>query len=169
MNTTEISYSVLRREKKLMLVKRSEVEERTIIEIGKFTILWNCFENYYCHNNCSLSKIRTVSSRITINSEQQKAFVEVIKKRRGILVQNINEYVEIGLHPGNARPSQESDKQLMKSFIEQNGDDLECGCLLIIYRLRNNLMHGLKSPEELNGQIELFQVINDILEHIQEQ
>ncbi len=56
--------------------------------------------------------------------------------------------------------------QVMKQFLEQKGDDLLYGCLLVIYRIRNNLMHGIKLLEELDGQIELFRAANDVLENI---
>ena len=51
--------------------------------------------------------------------------------------------------------------------MEQKGTDLNSGCLLVIYRIRNNLMHGLKMVEELNGQFELFQAVNGVLESIE--
>ena len=52
--------------------------------------------------------------------------------------------------------------------MEQKGDNLNSGCLLAIYRIRNNLMHGLKMVEQLNDQFELFQAVNDVLESIKE-
>ena len=48
--------------------------------------------------------------------------------------------------------------------MEQKEEDLGCGCLLVIYRIRNNLMHGLKCIEQLNDQIKLFEAVNDVLE-----
>ena len=50
--------------------------------------------------------------------------------------------------------------------MEQEEDDLRCGCLLVIYRIRNNLMHGLKCIEQLNDQLELFQTVNGVLESL---
>lgn len=52
--------------------------------------------------------------------------------------------------------------------MDQTGDDLNCGCLLVIYRIRNNLMHGLKMVEELNNQLKLFKAVNGVLESIRE-
>lgn len=56
----------------------------------------------------------------------------------------------------------------MQNFMDQTGDDLNCGCLLVIYRIRNNLMHGLKMVEELNNQLKLFKAVNGVLESIRE-
>ena len=41
-----------------------------------------------------------------------------------------------------------------------------CGCLLVIRRIRNNMMHGLKAVSELDKQIELFRSANEVLESI---
>ena len=51
--------------------------------------------------------------------------------------------------------------------MKQDSEDLRCGCLLVIHRLRNNLMHGLKLIEELNEQLTLFQAANEVLESIE--
>ena len=58
--------------------------------------------------------------------------------------------------------------KMMQMFLLQigNDDELVCGCLLIIHRIRNNMMHGLKVIKELNDQIELFRSANEVLESI---
>lgn len=56
----------------------------------------------------------------------------------------------------------------MRQFIEQSGDELARGCLLVLHRIRNNLMHGMKLLEELDGQIELFQAATAVLESVGE-
>lgn len=40
------------------------------------------------------------------------------------------------------------------------------GCLLVLHRIRNNLMHGMKLLEGLDGQIELFRAATAVLESI---
>ena len=50
--------------------------------------------------------------------------------------------------------------------MKQEGDDLRQGCLLVIFRIRNNLMHGLKCIEQLNDQLELFKAVNGVLESL---
>ena len=90
----------------------------------------------------------------------------MLNERRSWFGQTISEYVETGLYPGNAHQSQEEDRLLMEKFMEQKEDDLRCGCLLVIYRIRNNLMHGLKCIEQLNDQLELFKAVNGVLESL---
>lgn len=90
----------------------------------------------------------------------------MLNERRNCFGHLITDYVNIGLHPSNAHQAKREDSILMQEFLKQESEDSRCGCLLVIYRIRNNLMHGLKDIEELNGQLELFQAVNDVLESI---
>ena len=152
-----------------MLIKKNELDDGLVIEIGKFAILWNCFERFQCHNHCSPAAIKRTAPNLHIDAEKQAALARVLNERRSWFGQIISDYVATGLHPGNANGSSLSDIALMESFLAQNGEDLNSGCLLVIYRIRNNLMHGLKMVEQLNDQFDLFQAVNGVLESIEEQ
>ena len=149
-----------------MEIKGEKVNDELVMEIGKFTILWNCFERFQCNNFCTAKKIKEVYSWVSIDKDKQVKLAKVLNQRRDWFGQVIPEYVETGLYPGNAHQSQEEDRLLMEKFMEQKEDDLRCGCLLVIYRIRNNLMHGLKCIEQLNNQLELFQAVNGVLESL---
>lgn len=149
-----------------MLIKGSKLRKETVLEIGKFSILWNCFERDWCENNCSPEKIKGVAETIPVSMETQASLAEILNRRRGWFGQLEMDYIRDSLHPGNARASTEENMQIMRHFLEQEGNDLIRGCLLVLYRIRNNLMHGLKLIEELDGQIELFQAANSVLESI---
>ena len=150
-----------------MEIKGEKLNDELVIEIGRFAILWNCFERFQCDNACNPKKIKTVASLISIDKNKQADLAAVLNKRCSWFGQVISEYVETGLYPGNARQNQETDKRLMEKFMEQSDEDLRCGCLLVIYRIRNNLMHGLKCIEQLNEQLELFQAVNGVLESVE--
>lgn len=152
---------------KPMIVKENQLNDLLVMEIGKFSILWNCFERFQCDNSCNPGKIKTVASLISIDKEKQGVLAAVLNKRRTWFGQVIPEYVETGLYPGNARQNQAEDRLLMEKFMEQSDKDQRCGCLLVIYRIRNNLMHGLKCIEQLNDQLELFQAVNGVLESVE--
>ena len=149
-----------------MEIKGEKLNDELVMEIGKFSILWNCFERFQCDNLCNPKRIKKVYSLLSIDKEEQAKLVKVLNKRRSWFGQVIPEYVETGLYPGNARQNQEEDRLLMEKFMEQKEADLRCGCLLVIYRIRNNLMHGLKCIEQLNDQLELFQAVNGVLESL---
>lgn len=53
-----------------MLIKGYSLQEETVFEIGKFTILWNWFECSWCHNNCNPRKIKQIATRIHIDEEK---------------------------------------------------------------------------------------------------
>ena len=150
-----------------MKIKDFELDDRLVVEVGKFAILWNCFERFRCNNSCNPVKIKSIAPSIQIASDKQTELARVLNERRGWFGQIISDYVATGLHPSNAHESTEEDKALMREFMEQAGTNLNCGCLLVIYRIRNNLMHGMKRAEELNGQFELFQAVNGVLESIE--
>jgi len=54
-------------------------------------------------------------------------------------------------------------KKQIVDFINSDGRDSLSGGLHAIYRIRNNLFHGLKSWTDLDSQIELFMGLNDFL------
>lgn len=149
-----------------MRIKEFELQDTTVLEIGRFAILWNQFEHDWCNNNCTPSKIKEIANTTQMDIEKQRALSEVLNRRRMWFDQLEVDYVRDSLHPGNARASAEEDMKLMQDFLKQTGDSLESGCLLAIYRIRNNLMHGLKMLEELDGQIELFRAANAVLESV---
>ena len=142
------------------------LKNELVIEIGRFAILWNCFERFQCNNNCSPKEIKKIAPFLKVDVKYQARLAEVLNQRRSWFGQVISEYVETGLYPDNAKQSTEEDKYLMEKFMEQGDDDLRAGCLLVIYRIRNNLMHGLKCIEQLNDQLELFKAVNAVLESI---
>lgn len=149
-----------------MRIKGFDLQEETILEVGKFAILWNWFERTCCDNNCNSAKIKEIAKHIFIAPDAQACFAGILNKRRHWFGQREIDYVQESLHPGNARVSNESDMCVMRQYLEQTGDESTCGCLLILQRIRNNLMHGMKIPEELDSQIELFRAANAVLESI---
>lgn len=150
-----------------MRVKGENLNDKLVVEIGKFAILWNCFERFHCNNACNPARIKEVAPRLSIDKKMQSKLAKVLNQRRAWFGQVIPEYVETGLYPGNARQNQAEDRLLMEKFMEQSEENLCSGCLLVIYRIRNNLMHGLKCIEQLNDQLELFQAVNGVLESIE--
>lgn len=107
-----------------MLIKGYSLQEETVFEIGKFTILWNWFECSWCHNNCNPRKIKQIATRIHIDEEKQAHLAEVLNERRNWFGQLEAEYVRDSLHPDNARASKEEDMDVMRQFITQSEGEL---------------------------------------------
>ena len=151
-----------------MKIRNYNLDDELIIKIGRFSVLWNCFERFQCNNSCNPNSIKAICAKISIEKDKEVALATVLNKRRSFYNMIISEYVQQGLSPTGARQPQEDDKRFMEEFLKQSGDDLTCGCLLTIYRIRNNLMHGLKQIEDLNTQLDLFLAVNEVLESVKE-
>ena len=65
-----------------MLIKGCNLNEETVLEIGKFSILWNCFEHDWYRNNCNPTKIRNITKTISVSAEAQARLANVLNERR---------------------------------------------------------------------------------------
>ena len=103
-----------------------------------------------------------------IDSKKQKELADVFEVRKYMFMQVTEEYVDTGLYPDNARRTRTDaeERKVMKDFIDQKEGDTTLGCLMTIYRIRCNMMHGLKIVEQLDDQYELFKAVNGVLESI---
>lgn len=152
-----------------MKIKGHELNDELVVEIGRFSVLWNCFERFQCDNFCSPSKIKNISSNINIDKDKECLFAKDLNNRRNFFNMIIADYVQEGLYPEGARQANtEEDKRLINDFLNNPEGNSTAGCLLAIYRIRNNLMHGLKQIEDLNNQLDLFKSVNEVLESIKE-
>lgn len=147
-----------------MLIKGYNLSDDLIVEIGKFAVLWNLFESEYCNYNCNHSKIKRICGYIVVSEDKQHNFAQVLNGRRLIYGQTYAEYIQNGLYSENRAPNSDEKVQIEK-FLNQESDSL-CGCLDCVFRIRNNMMHGLKNVEMLNDQIEIFKAANGVLEAI---
>lgn len=50
-----------------MKIKGENLDYNLVVEIGKFAILWNCFERFQCNNFCNPKKIKEVYSLVSID------------------------------------------------------------------------------------------------------
>jgi len=164
--------------------KDIDFKQETVFQIGKFSILWSMFEKYKCHNHCKISKLLVM--RFNMKRETLENAATVLKDRVPLCWETYRE--EDLKHEPNAGvsllqrkdieaafyPSEESKlgdwekhSKMITDFIESNGcEQFFVGALLAIQRIRNNLFHGLKDPEDLDKQVNLFTAINKILEEI---
>ena len=149
-----------------MKVREYDLKNQTVLEIGKFAILWNWFENEYCDNNCNFNTLKSAAPVVGMNTQKQKELADAFNERKLRLQLSTEEYVDLALFPPKARRSKQTEQEerkTMEEFIDQRGLDTEIGCLMSIYRIRCNMMHGLKFINELDDQIKLFEAANGVL------
>lgn len=147
-----------------MEIKGCEFEDNVVTEIGKFTILWADFENNYdiC-NDCNSNKIWRLADCYSVDIEILKEFSNCLQKRAN---GDLQQYLE-SLFPQNSNSVSLADKKTIFDFINFRGENLFVGAMLTIYRIRNNLLHGLKREiVNLIGQVALFESMNKVLENI---
>lgn len=150
-----------------MRIKDFELNDETVMELGKFAVLWNLFEKEFCDQNCNPKELREVATKIIIDEEIMQSFAVAINARCIWFEMMISEYARKSLHPENAKMSSEEEIEYMEKFLRWEKDNRVLGCLLIMNRIRNNLMHGLKIAEQLDDQIELFKAVNMVLLNIE--
>ena len=148
----------------MMVVVNGHIfEQDTVIEIGKFAILWNLFENNKCGNDCQPSTLIEIGNRQDI-SEAFRLFASALKNRAELFNMDNSGYVQNHLSMGRGLTSEQ--KELVVSFMNSEGMNNAAGGLLAMYRIRNNMFHGLKEWSDLDSQIELFASMNKVLEEI---
>ena len=137
-----------------------ELNIETVLEIGKFTILWNIFEKEKCRNNCNGDELAKLICRKSTNQNWQNLAIALVR-RRDLYRENTISYINDGLSLG--RGLKEIEKICIKDFINSNGQTSLIGGLIAIHRIRNNMFHGLKIWTDLDNQIELFKSLNEFL------
>ena len=149
-----------------MIIKNMEFNDDVVSETGRFAILWNFFENNYFDNTCGDKKIVQKSKKLVADAEKLASFQQVLHERQNLQEKSVERYIADGLFPKNAQHKKPELDVFMKEFMKQEKELSLAGCLLIIYRIRNNLMHGLKDIRDLNEQLVLFRAASDVLESI---
>ena len=147
-----------------MLIKGYNLNNELIVEIGKFSILWNLFEANYFGYKCTPKSIMEKYDCIPVSSEKQQPLAKALNDRREDLRQRYHEFIENGLYSDDRSPRRDEIRYI-EAFLKQEGDTI-CGCLLCVSRIRNNMMHGLKDVEKLNDQLEIFKAANGVLESL---
>ena len=117
-----------------MKIRDFELKDQTVLEIGKFAILWNWFEKEFCHNECNYKELKKVAPYVKIDFQSQKDLAEVFEQRRFLFEQMIEEYVRTALYPDNAkRPKTEpEERKAMEGFLAQKEEYIVLGCLMSI-------------------------------------
>lgn len=144
-------------------INNQNFKEETVLEIGKFAVLWNIFENEKCQNDCDNSHLIELANGYEA-SKDWKNFAAELQERAKLNDTDSNNYVDNELFIGRGRREKLEIKNRVKEFINSNGSQNLAGGLVAIYRIRNNMFHGLKDRSSLDNQIDLFKAINTVLE-----
>lgn len=147
----------------MVIINGHNFKRNTVIEIGKFVILWNLFENNNCRNDCQPEILVEIGNGQE-TSEAFQLFARALKNRAELFDVDDFEYVRNHLAMGRGLTPQQ--RKLVFAFMNSGGMGSVAGGLLAFYRIRNNMFHGLKEWSDLDNQIELFLSMNKVLEEI---
>lgn len=147
----------------MIKIKNKDFKKETVLEVGKFAILWNIFENKKCDKKCTIEKLRKIAE-IYETSIKWEDLALALQKRADSQGVNISKYVKEHLSLGNGL--NEKAKEDVIQFIKSGGRESLSGGLIAIYRIRNNIFHGLKDWCELDEQGDFFKSLNTFLEQI---
>lgn len=137
-----------------------DVKSNVVLEIGKFTMLWNLFELRFFGRNFRFEDI----GKINLYQKLSMDYLVIIKE--AIFLKNKSNNIDDIIERFSIRDNEK------KYIIENNlvaSDEPEKIIMLIIlliYRIRNNMFHGLKDIYSIEEQEELFKVASDFLERI---
>ena len=131
--------------------------------IRNFSLLWNLFEGLICNNYATVNAMENAVLNL------QKRDKLEIDDYSNFLKYFANRYVENGEtnHYFARLNFRHNDKrELVEPVLkgdETAPEKVLLSLLIIIYRYRNNLFHGIKSIYDLPNQIENFRNANQLL------
>lgn len=149
-------------------INLTKVSSETLMELGKFSLLWAQFELVYFDNDCTSNKLRYLNNVSKFNTIYDKLLTPMQQ-----LVSELLDYLEetketITLNDFHKRLYSQEYKGYFTeadNVIKNDTQGLELilGVLQIIFRLRSNLFHGLKDCYAINKQVDLFKKVNAVL------
>lgn len=135
------------------------MNDPALAAIKDFSLIWNVFEDRVCENNFSIA---TVEQRIAERDFNAASFADHLQyfKNRYINEGETNERFELLYFRPNDR--REFVRQVLLGELTGVRDIL-LAIVIIVYRFRNNLFHGLKDIQEIDQQHSNFETANSFL------
>ena len=123
--------------------------------VSSFTTMWNLFESALCENRASVAAFERVVNRCqpdTIPGDVAQSLKDCITfwRFRYRTPHGFGDrFLSLNFRNGDRRDFVES---VLSADLAPPEDEM-LALMIIVYRLRNNLFHGLKSFEMLNEQV----------------
>lgn len=138
--------------------------------VSNFTLMWNMFEGVFCPDGANIHAFERVAERTIEHCRRTESNLDVkpllrfweFRYRRG---SGFNERFD-GLNFRRADRREHVEAVLRGEASEPAAELI--ALLIIIYRLRNNLFHGLKTIAMLNDQVENLNTASRALAYVME-
>jgi hypothetical protein len=124
----------------------------TIDVISNFTLMWNLFEGVICDNHANIRAFEKIAESIAQRASLSAEIEDGVRfwSARYFTSAGFNDLFQ-GLH-FSPRDCREQVEAVLRSEKNDSRSQL-LAVMIIIYRLRNNLFHGLKTIDTLNDQV----------------
>lgn len=123
----------------------------TLQAVAGFALLWNLFDGLVCRNQANVGTFRRITQNLASSPKLEKLVDESVSFYRFRYVADQEmKLIFNGLH-FRANDKRELVEAVLKGEVDKLGDKM-LALLIIAYRIRNNLFHGLKSVHIWNGQ-----------------
>jgi hypothetical protein len=135
------------------------LDEPSLAEIKDFSLIWNVFEDRVCNNNFSIAEVQQRITERDFNADDFKDHLQYFQNRY-ISDGGTNDRFEF-LH---FRPNDR--KEFVRQVLLGELTDIKeilLAIVIIVYRFRNNLFHGLKDIQVIDQQQTNFQTANSFL------
>lgn len=134
--------------------------------IYDFSLLWSIFEGSKLSCNCNVRKLRQFVSQVKqrgcLGNFNIDEYVQYLQSRYYVDGSFTHHYEQLHVdRSGN--PSEVLD---MLCNDRCSKEKQLIGCLVVIFRLRNNLFHGEKWQYQIQGQLNNFQYANEFLRNL---
>lgn len=148
-------------ENKWSYQKLDEVDPESKNAIMYFTLLWGLFEAKFCNESAGAKSIYDECKKIEIflNKSDFEEYLDYFQKRYISKGTVNNKFKSLKFRANNKQP-------LIEKVLKSETDsvvDIVSAMLIIVYRLRNNLFHGLKWQYDIQGQYSNFDMSNQLL------
>jgi hypothetical protein len=141
----------------------AQLSKKEITAINNFCFLWSLFETRCLNGNGNISTIASAANRISKKIEvRSQEFDNALNyfKRRYVFDGSMTSKFEGLRFRGNDKRSDV--EQVLLGNDTAKKSELQA-ILIIIYRLRNNLFHGMKWADAFADQLSNFQTANKVL------
>lgn len=132
-------------------------------EFWNFLILWNLFECRLFGTSFSISKACDLN--LSPVDEVLKATLHYFQNRYIENGSTNSKFDKLEFRKGKNEKDIDKKSNVANILLEKQDEELTQTTAIqcIIYRLRNNLFHGIKSIESFPNQEDTFKIVNDFL------
>lgn len=143
----------------------AQLEPKTLETVSDFTLMWSIFEGSEAHNENVVDQIGDLSKRVARIMPPDAIDAQLAYWSKRYIHEN-GEPTEHFHYLYFRKVSQvEKSLNVLRNRDTSFEDKIEV-CLLIVYRYRNNLFHGIKDITLLNAQVENLRSAVELLQII---